>query len=135
WTQSEHYETGWEGVIPGSWTHPGIGSSDDDVRTVDLWGKTLALGNDSGSGLWGGNVGKWAVNVESPWVADPAPPHRVADIAASTRLDELEHIIDLSVNHALNGWGAQRGLPDLNWRISSGIDVDIEGVPLGDLAS
>ena len=135
WQQADLPGTGWSGVIPNAFTHPGLGSSEADLRAIDRWGKTLGLGNDGGTGLWSGVPKKWFLDVQSPWVDDPAPPHRATDALVSPRLDELEYMIDVGVSESINTWGQGHGLPKMNWVISSQIDVDLDGFPVGDISS
>jgi hypothetical protein len=135
WTQSENPEPGWRGNVPNAWAHPSLGSSVADLRIIDTWGKLLGLDSEGDSGWWSGDLGKWTLTVQSPWVSDPAPHHQVAHIPTSVRLRLLESTIDETVAGAINDWGQLNDLPAMNWYVSTGVDVALDGVPLGDISS
>jgi hypothetical protein len=135
WRQSDTTEPGWSGNVLNSWAHPSIGSSDSEIRTIDTWGKLLGLDSEGNSGWWSGDLGKWSLTVQSPWVIDPAPHHHVAHLTTSARLKPLELAIDKAVEDAINGWGHVNDLPAMNWYVSADVDIALDGVPRGDTSS
>jgi hypothetical protein len=135
WAQSDTPEPGWRGNVPKAWAHPSIGSSDADLRAIDTWGKLLGLDSEGVSGWWSGDLGKWTLTVQSPWVSDPAPHHQVAHIPTSARLKLLEFTIDETVAGAINEWGQLNDLPAMNWYVSADVDIALDGVPRGDTSS